>query len=211
MRTPKALGVIVFCALAATFAAPDTARAAEAPPGRVIFDIVTVNGTGCPAGTAAVSLSPGFEAFTVQYSAFTAAVGVGASPTDWRKNCQITLMVHATAGYSYAITGVDRRGSISLATGASAVERTFYYFAGHAQTALVTHQFLGPVSDDWQTSDQIPVDSLGYSPCGAAPKLNVNTEIRVNTGTSDPATTTSSITQTETATGLYHLTWKRCA
>jgi hypothetical protein len=211
MATPKTLGVTVVCVLAATLAAPDVARAAESPPGRVFFDIVSVSGTGCPAGTTAVSYSVSGDAFTLQHASFVAAVGVGASPVDWRKYCQVRLMVHPPAGYSYAITGVDHRGSISLAAGANAVERTSYYFAGQVQTALVTHQFLGPVSDDWQTSDQITIDSLGFSPCGAERELNVNTEVRVLAGTSNPAATTNSMTETETAADLYHLTWRRCA
>lgn len=211
MRTPKTLGVTVFCALAATLAAPGVARAAEAPPDGVSFEIVGVGGSGCLPGTTAGSVSASGDALTLEHDSFVAAVGVGAGPSNFRKNCLVSLRVHAPVGYRYAITGADRRGSISLAAGANAVQRTSYYFTGQAQTALVTHQFRGPVSDDWQTSDQITIASLVFSPCGAERNLNINTDVTVLAGTSDPATTTSSMIVTETATDVYHLTWSRCA
>jgi hypothetical protein len=118
----------------------------------------------------------------------------------------------AAPGVARAAEAPPGRVSVSLAAGASAVERMSYYFVGQVQPVpLLTHQFLGPMSDNWQASGQTPVDSLGFSPCDAKRELHVNTEIRVVAGTSDPATTTSSITETETASDLYHLTWKRCA
>jgi hypothetical protein len=211
MPTPRTLGVTLLCALTATLAAPGAARAAEAPPNGVSFEIVGVGGTGCLPGTTTGSVSDSGDTLTLQHDSFAAAVGVGTGPSDFRKNCLISLRIHAPAGYSYAITGTDHRGSISLAAGANAVQRTSYHFTGQAQTALVTHQFRGPVSDDWQTSDQITIASLVFSPCGAERNLNVNTDVTVLAGTSNPATTTSSMTVAETATDLYHLTWRRCA
>ncbi len=58
------------------------------PPDRIVIDVVTVNGSGCPAGTAAIAVSPDNQAFTVTYSDYLAQVGVGSKPTDFRKNCQ---------------------------------------------------------------------------------------------------------------------------
>src|SRR3712207_1310352 len=67
----------------------------EPPPTeKIVIDVVTVNGSGCPVGTAAVAVAPDNTAFTVTYSDYLAQVGVGAKPTDFRKNCQLALQVH---------------------------------------------------------------------------------------------------------------------
>src|ERR1051325_7886161 len=38
------------------------------PPDKIVIDVATVNGSGCPAGTAAVAVSPAQRAFRVPYS-----------------------------------------------------------------------------------------------------------------------------------------------
>src|SRR5690348_6020506 len=114
------------------------------PIDKIVIDVVTVNGTGCPAGTAAVAVSPDNTAFTVTYSAYTALVGVGATSTDWRKNCQLNIVVHVPQGFTYAISKVDYRGFASVEGGANAIERANYYFQGQSQTAYVSHTFAGP-------------------------------------------------------------------
>ncbi|KJK55093.1 DUF4360 domain-containing protein, partial [Saccharothrix sp. ST-888] len=80
------------------------------PPDKIVIDVATVNGSGCPAGTAAIAVSPDNTAFTVTYSNYLAQVGVGANPTDFRKNCQLNLDVHVPQGFTYAIAAADYRG-----------------------------------------------------------------------------------------------------
>jgi len=187
----------------------------EVPPptDRIVIDVVTVNGTGCPAGTATVAMSPDNTAFTVTYSAYTALVGVGSTTTDWRKNCQLNLIVHVPSGFTYAINKVDYRGFASLEAGSSAIQRANYYFQGQTQTAYISHPFTGPLGDDWQTSDEVPVAALVWAPCGALRNLNINTELRVAAGTSNTATTTSFITMDSTdgaINTIYHFQWANC-
>ncbi|MET1072355.1 MAG: DUF4360 domain-containing protein, partial [Umezawaea sp.] len=73
------------------------------PPDHITIEVVTVLGSGCPAGTAAVAVSPDNKAFTVTYSRFTAQVGPDSKPIDFRKNCQLALNVRVPQGYTYAI------------------------------------------------------------------------------------------------------------
>src|SRR3954452_2643507 len=141
----------LWCALLAVaattfFAAPASATGfmdlpVPPPTDRIVIDVVTVNGSGCPAGTAAIAVSPDNTAFTVTYSAYTALIGVGAAATDWRKNCQLNIVVHVPQGFTYAISKVDYRGFASIQGGANAIERANYYFQGQSQTAYVSHSF----------------------------------------------------------------------
>ncbi|MEV6979473.1 DUF4360 domain-containing protein [Kitasatospora sp. NPDC093806] len=183
------------------------------PPDKIVIDVATVNGSGCPAGTAAIAVSPDNTAFTVTYSQYVAQVGVGSKPTDFRKNCQLNLNVHVPQGFTYAIASADYRGFAHLEKGASAVQRANYYFQGSPQTASLSHPFTGPVDDSWQATDTVAVAALVWAPCGELRNFNINTELRVNAGTSDTAKTTSFMTMDSTdgsINTIYHLAWKRC-
>lgn len=182
------------------------------PKDKIVIDLVTVNGSGCPAGSAAVAIAPDNTAFTVTYSRYMAQVGVGAVPTDMRKNCQLAIVVHVPSGFTYAVAQVDYRGFASIAKGATALERANYYFQGLSQTAFREHSF-SSMLDDWQTTDKTDVAALIYHPCGALRNFNINTELRAAAGTSDVKKTTSFISMDSTDgvfNTIYHLAWGRC-
>jgi hypothetical protein len=200
----------------ASFAALTTpASAAPAPvPDDMVIDVVSANGSGCPWGTAAVTVSPDNKAFTVAYSEFTAQVGAGAKPTDFRKNCQLGLNVHVPQGYTYAIANTDYRGFAHLERGASATQTAFYYFQGESKTSRTRHAFVGPFAGDWQRTDTVGISSLSYLPCGEERYLNVNTELRVSGSSSDAKKKTTSFLTMDSTDGnldtVYHVAWKKC-
>ncbi|MFD9597468.1 DUF4360 domain-containing protein [Kitasatospora sp. NPDC059973] len=183
------------------------------PPDKIVIDVATVNGSGCPAGTAAIAVSPDNTAFTVTYSDYIAQVGVGSKPTDFRKNCQLNLNVHVPQGFTYAIAAADYRGYAHLVPGASAVQKANYYFQGSPQTTSLSHRFTGALDDSWQATDSVAVAALVWAPCGELRNFNINTELRVNAGTSDPTRTTSFMTMDSTDGSIntvYHLAWRQC-
>jgi hypothetical protein len=194
-------------------ASPSNGFTVPPPSDKIVIDVVTVNGSGCPATTAAIAISPDNTAFTVTYSNYLAQVGVGAAPTDIRKNCQLTVLVHAPQGFSYAVAEADYRGFAHLEKGATSMEQANYYFQGQPQTAVVNHPFSGPFDDDWQTTDMTGVAALVFSPCGEERDLNINTELRVSGGTSNLKKTTSFMTMDSTdgsITTTYHFAWVTC-
>ncbi|MGC7093022.1 DUF4360 domain-containing protein, partial [Amycolatopsis lurida] len=144
---------------------------------------------------------------------FLAQVGVGAAPTDFRKNCQLNLRINAPSGFTYGIAQADYRGFAALAKGASGTERANYYFQGMSPTAYTSHTYNGPLEDSWQATDETELISIVYSPCGEKRHFNINTELRVNVGTSDPKTTTSFMMMDSTDGNFsttYHFAWKTC-
>lgn len=207
----------VGCAVVAMTASTITGSVAAqeravAPPEKIVIELATVNGSGCPLGTTAVAVSPDSTAFTVTYSDYLAQVGPGTRPTDFRKNCQLNLRVHVPQGITYAIARADYRGFMNLEKGATAEQKASYYFQGMPHTDVATHAFAGPRADNWQVSDVTGIDALVWAPCGEERNFNINTELRVNPGTSD-RTKTSFITMDSTDASIgtvYHLAWKTC-
>ncbi|MEV4439455.1 DUF4360 domain-containing protein [Streptomyces sp. NPDC049577] len=217
MLTKATVACPAVALLAVCLASPEASARAfpdgTPPPDKIVIDLVSVNGSGCPAGTANVNVSPDNTAFTVSYSHYVAQTGVGSKPTDFRKNCQLTLNVHVPQGFTYAVAQADYRGFAQLEKGAKGLQRAGYYFQGMSQTTYANHDFAGPYSDNWQVTDTTDLDAVVYAPCGAMRNLNINTELRVDAGTSDPAKTTSFLAMDSTdgsINTLYHFAWKQC-
>ncbi len=213
MRKGIVVSAAAAIAVSAMTAAPASADTFQVPgPNGVTIEVATVNGSGCPAGTAAVAVSPDKEAFTVTYSDYMAQAGGASTATDFRKNCQLDLKVHVPQGFTYAIAAADYRGFASLEQGASAVEKASYYFQGMPQTSAISHTLSGPYADNWQFTDTNDVAQLVYKPCGEERNFNINTELRALKGTSDPAKT-SFIAMDSTDGSIktvYHFAWKAC-
>lgn len=183
------------------------------PSGQIVIDLVTVNGSGCPKDSVAIAVSPDNTAFTVTYSKYTSQVGPKIAATDARKNCQLAVQVHVPNGFTYAIASADYRGYAYLEKGASAREQANYYFQGLSPTTYASHTFNGPMDDNWQTTDTTELASLSFAPCGEKRYLNINTELRVNGGSSDTTKTTSYISMDSTDLNIstkYHFTWQKC-
>ncbi|WP_371615383.1 DUF4360 domain-containing protein [Streptomyces sp. NBC_00454] len=193
-------------------AAPAHADTPSAPPGRITVEVVGANGSGCPAGTTQVAAAPDNTAFTVTYSDYLAQAGAGSGGTEFRKNCQLALRVHVPQGYTYAIARADYRGFASLQRGAFGQQRAGYYFQGAGQTARTVHQFNGAYADNWQASDETAYQDLVFAPCGEVRNLNVNTELRVFAGSSNPqALSFMSMDSTDgSVSTVYHFEWKEC-
>ena len=197
-------------------APPEATQVERPPPGSIDIRLVTVNGSGCPDATgAAVAVAPDHTAFTVTYRShrYLARVGVGAGPTERRKNCQLSIQFHIPHGFTYAIAKADYRGYAHLAKGASGQQRANYYFQGSSQTVHYSHTFDGPRDGIFQTTDVVPVTTLVWAPCGARHNFNVNTELRVNAGSSDPSKTSSFLRMGSTDGSIktkFNLSWKHC-
>jgi hypothetical protein len=194
--------------LLATPEAPSTADVV--PPGKITVDVVTVNGSGCPAGTAAVAVSDDNTAFTVTYSDYTAQAGAGSTPTQFRKNCQLNLRVHYPQGFTYGIAKADYRGFAHLPRGAKGVQRASYYFSGSSSTGTSTHNIASPTSNNWQFTDSTDVAEIVFAPCGMVRNLNVNTEVRAYTNSSNQSAFVSMDSTDGSVNTRYQFAWKRC-
>jgi hypothetical protein len=189
-----------------------TAPAAQAAdvPDFVTIDVVTVNGSGCPAGTAAIAAADDRTAFTVTYSDYLAEAGQGSDPTDFRKNCQLNIRVSYPQGFTFGIAQADYRGFANLQQGATGTEKGSYYFQGMSNGASRTHNFYGPKSDNWQATDRATVSEIIYAPCGEVRHLNINTELRVNAGASKLNSFMTMDSTDSSVSTKYQFSWKRC-
>jgi hypothetical protein len=197
----------VFCTvLALSPSAP--AQAASVPEGAITLEVIAANGSGCAPGTATAIANSDKSGFRIRYYDFVAEAGGGAEPTARRKNCQVGVLVTVPAGWTFAIAEAEYRGRARLYAGATALQRTNYYWQGSSGNSATEETFAGPLYGYWNTSDVAPV--LIYTPCSEQRVLNINTELRVDGGTSGARSSMSMRSSEGDVDTLFNFSWARC-
>ena len=133
-------------------------------------------GSGCPAGTASVTLSPSEDALSILFDAFSASAGSSTGKRVDRKSCNLSIPVTIPQGYSVAVIQTDYRGfNFVPSSGAYTRLNTEYFWAG-IRGPMFSKLFTGPQNRDFTTSNGIIAESLVWTPCGASVNLRVNSD-----------------------------------
>jgi hypothetical protein len=167
-------------------------------------------GSGCPAGTASVTLSPAEDAISILFDAFAASAGGESNKRVDRKSCNLSIPVTIPQGYSVAVIQTDYRG-FNYVPGSGAYTRlnTEYFWAG-IRGPMFSKLFVGPQNKDFTTSNGIIAESLVWTPCGASVNLRVNTSVMAQTNNRMDQTDIMVDSADITAGLVYHLQWRRC-
>jgi len=188
--------------------APAAANAAPTQPPYFTVRLLSANGSGCPPDSTAVSQANSTE-FTVTYSQYIASAGGGASPLDFRKNCQLNVSVGVPSGWTFGILSVDYRGYAHLDYGAHGTLSASYYYAGLPQTYQQMHSIYGPRDGDYELTDQS--GAVAYAPCHFNATLNVNTSLRAYAGLDKSYANQVTMDSTDVnMSTIYHLAFRQC-
>lgn len=186
-------------------------HAQAAPPDRLIIDVLSASGLGCPG--ISIAAHPDQAGFDIHYPSMTAMVGIGASRLDLRRNCQLTLLVHVPSGFDLDLDRAELRGFTSLATGATAQVQSSVAVAGGPPITFAARSWSGPIDEDWLFSEGFDHAAI-VLPCRPQRgRLVLTTEVRADLGTSDPTTTTSIISVDEFGFGgaSYRVSFPTCS
>jgi hypothetical protein len=156
-----------------------TAASAPARQPDLIVQVLSVNGSGCPAGSADVTPAgqpAGLS--TVRYRNFVVAGG------DYR-SCVLTLSIAAPAGWTYLIPSVEYRARLKLGASATAGLATNMWLTGFDWTVHDDKQVAGPLDNLWTTTGA-PGQPM-WAPCGESVNLTVAETVRVTGAPSDTA------------------------
>lgn len=166
-------------------------------------------GTGCPAGTASVMLSPDQSALSILFDSYVAEAGNTTGRRVDRKSCNITVPVTVPNGYSVAIFQVDYRGFNLVPRGGMNRFDVEYFWAG-ARGPRISRIFAGPNSDNFTLTDELIASSLIWSPCGQSVNLRVNSSMMAQSN-SRMEQTMGILDSADVSSGLiYHLQFRRC-
>lgn len=126
-----------------------------------------------------------------------------------RKSCNIAIPVHVPQGYSVSVIDVDYRGYVSLPRQAQARFSAEYFLAGIRGPRFMK-TFQGQTDEDYVISNELGVEALVWSRCGADVNLRVNSSMLVRTNRQGDEALATVDSADFNAGIIYHLQWKRC-
>lgn len=166
-------------------------------------------GTGCPAGTVSVTLSPDAKSLSLLFDQYQVAVGGDTGKSFNRKSCNIAIPVHVPQGLSVSVMKIDFRGFNHLPQSATSQFNVEYFFAGTRGPAF-QRTFRGPLDDDYLINNELTVQAIVWSGCGADVNLRTNSSMRVQTVANREAM--ASIDSEDIKAGIiYQLQWRSCS
>lgn len=166
-------------------------------------------GTGCPAGTASVSVSPDEQAVSILFDQYVAEAGRTTGRRIDRKSCNVTVPVQVPQGYSVAVLAVDYRGFNAIPAGGYSRFDAEYFWAG-SRGPRMSRMFSGPQNQNYQITNDLIASTLVWTPCGASVNLRINTSMMAQSNTAMDQTM-ATVDSADISSGLiYHLQWRRC-
>ncbi|PUU75415.1 hypothetical protein B9Z19DRAFT_1031037 [Tuber borchii] len=176
----SALVLGLFACLSAAAPTPDD----KPDPSQVSIEGITYAGTGCKAGSVAISLAGDYQTFTLSFDSYVASIGPGVPFVEKYKNCNLNVNIHYPPGYQYTLYTTDYTGFADLQGGVSASQTSRYWFAGFPPGVTLGTSFTGPYTKTYSFTDTLASESFVWSPCGASTTLNINTQLLLTS--SDP-------------------------
>lgn len=126
-------------------------------------------GSGCPANSASVSVSPDGQELTILFDKFAA---LGNDAAQSRKSCNMSIPIKVPQGYQVSLYDADYRGYVAPNTSASL--RSEYFFAGNRGPAFIRN-ISGETS--YNVRDSLATVADVWSSCGDSVNMRVNASI----------------------------------
>jgi hypothetical protein len=123
-------------------------------------------GSGCPAGSASVSVSPDGQELTILFDKFSAI--------NSRKSCNLSIPIRVPQGFQISLYDADYRGYVAPNTQANL--RAEYFFAG-GRGPVFSRTFNGETS--YNVRDSLATVANVWSRCGDSLNMRVNAALTV--------------------------------
>lgn len=184
------------------------AHTEELSPNNISLGMPGYGGTGCPAGTVSVTLSPDAKVLSLLFDQYQVAVGGSTGRRFDRKSCNVAIPVHVPQGYSVSVLKIDYRGFNFLPSSAQSQFNVEYFFAG-SQGPSFTRNFVGPMDTDYLIQNDLLVTAMIWSACGVDVNLRTNSSLRISTRDGREALATVDSEDINAAI-VYQLQWRKC-
>jgi hypothetical protein len=195
-----------FFAIAAMLAASSFASTVQADD--ISLGVPGYGGTGCPDGSASVTLSEDMKSLSIIFDEYYVEAGGTTNKSFDRKSCNVAIPVHVPQGLSISVLAIDYRGANILPAGANSQFNVEYFFAG-AKGPTFQKTFKGELDEEYLIQNKLTAQSLVWSKCGVDVNLRTNSSIRVTTKQNKQALATVD-SQDVSAAIKYILQWKSC-
>jgi hypothetical protein len=184
----------------AVFAAATLMTAAVSPASAQSVQIQSASygGSGCPAGSASVSVSPDGQELTILFDKFIAE---GNNVSQSRKSCNLSIPISVPQGFQISLYDADYRGYVAPQTRANL--RAEYFFAG-GRGPVFSRTFNGETS--YNVRDSLATVANVWSRCGDSLNMRVNAAL---TARGRGQATVDSFDLSHRGL-VYHIKYRRC-
>lgn len=124
-------------------------------------------GTGCPAGSASVTVSPDGQEVSILFDKYIAEA---PSSTGFRKTCNLTIPIKVPSGYQISLFTADYRGYVAPNTRGTL--RAEYFFAGQRGPV-----FSRTLNGEQEYNVRHPLLAETWSRCGDSVNVRANTSM----------------------------------
>jgi len=166
-------------------------------------------GTGCPAGSASVSLSPDQNEISILFDQFVAEAGGSTRRSVDRKACELSVPLHIPQGYSATVIQTDFRGFNLVSRGGMNRLNTEYFWAG-SRGPSYSNLYTGPQNDDYFATNGVVASGVVWTPCGMSTNLRIRATIMTQTNRQMEQSMMTVDSADITGGLIYHIQWMRC-
>lgn len=169
-------------------------------------------GTGCPAGTASVSLTEDQQTMSILFDGFVAQAPTAQGATFDRKSCNLRIPVRVGPGYQVALIAFDYAGFAAIPNGGRGQFEARYAYVGQARPAIFRKSFMGPQVNNYSLKNELISTSVDWTPCSTGKDLMLTVDANVLAMSNNRMDATQlSIDSVDVQTGLlYKYQIRRC-
>jgi hypothetical protein len=179
-------------------------------PNDVWIESVNAFGIGCPGpGSTQVDIASSKQSFIIIFKDML-LTNPGGAPIK-TTNCVASVKLHIPGGWQVSVATINTRGYAFLESGMKARNTTNYFFAGDPVGYAAHTELQGPYDGLYTFTDQVPFQSVVWSPCGTSSIFAIDTSMVLN-AISNPSG--NGIFNNTTLDGSFkkilHLQWQQC-
>lgn len=179
---------------------------------QIRLGVPSYGGTGCPAGSASVSLTDDQQILSVLFDSFVAAAPTPQGASFDRKSCNLRIPVSVGPGYQVALIAFDYRGFAAIPSGGRGQFEARYAYVGQARPAIFRKTFQPNRADNFSLKNELISTSVDWTPCSTGRDLmmTVDANILAVTNSAQQAANLSIDSVDVEAGMLYAVQLRRC-
>jgi hypothetical protein len=191
-----------------TLAALMLSLAAEA---QISLGSPAYGGTGCPAGTASVSLTEDQQTLSILFDSFVVQAPTMQNAMFDRKSCNLRIPVRVGSGYQVALIAFDYNGFAAIPSGGRGNFEARYAYVGQARPAIFRKSF-GAQIGNYSLKNELISTTVDWTPCSTGKDLMMVVDANILAQTNNRRDATQlSIDSVDVSTGLlYKYQIRRC-
>lgn len=185
-----------------------TAPLAMASP-RVLIAHFAHSGSGCPQGSAQVSLAPDAKHIQVFFDHFRVEADMQLDQRAPSKSCELNMRIKVPHGFSLALERVKMAGLIHLPYG-SQTQISGDFFVNHEELTSISKRYFGNNKSALEITSRMPQHALSWTPCGEDVVIRGKAKVAVSAAKSfHPAY--AQLDDLDEKAGLrFELLWRTC-